>query len=118
VATDVLAVLVFAAIGTVVHHGVSGWREFTDTAWPFLVGLFLGWGALSTLHLHPRARVASVFPIVGTVVFGLLLRALGQGGRTTLSYMVVTVVLVTVLLLGWRWLDLMVRRRRRVGPRA
>lgn len=115
VAIDILAVLVFSALGRMIHHESLSLSGVLGTAWPFLIGLALGWGALVTLHLHPRSRTAAFFPIAGTVLFGLLLRALAQGDQTPVSFVVVTVVVTTAFLLGWRFLDLMARRRRRTG---
>jgi hypothetical protein len=118
VTIDVLAVLVFSAVGRAIHHESFTWFGIGATAWPFLIGLALGWGTLITLRLHPRARSAAFFPITGTVLFGLLLRALAQESRTPVSFVVVAVVVVTVLLLGWRYLDLLTRQRRDARVRA
>jgi hypothetical protein len=114
-AIDVVAVLIFSVLGGMIHHESLTWGRVMSTTTPFLIGLALGWGALITLHLHPRARSAAFFPITGTVLFGLLLRALAQGDRTPVSLVVVAVVVVTGLLLGWRSLDLLIRRRRKAG---
>lgn len=107
---DVFLVLVFAAIGRASHgEALSG---LLVTAWPFLVGLALGW----LVTLAWRAPAAPVRTGLGvwavTVAGGMLLRAAtGQG--TAIAFIVVATVTLLVLLVGWRAVAAIARRRRR-----
>lgn len=109
--TDAVAVLLFAAVGRLAHEESATPAGVVATAWPFLTGLLLGWAALVALHLHPRRRLAAALPITGTLVFGMLLRRLVGSAGTPLAFVAVATAVVTALLLGWRSLDLYVRRR-------
>lgn len=107
---DVFLVLVFAAIGRASHgEELSG---LLVTAWPFLGGLALGW--LVTLAWRaPAAPVRTGLGVwVVTVAGGMLLRAAtGQG--TAIAFIVVATVTLLVLLVGWRVVAAVARRRRR-----
>lgn len=109
---DVLLVLVFAAIGRASHgEELSG---LLVTAWPFLAGLALGW--LVTLAWRtPAAPVRTGLGVwVVTMAGGMLLRAAtGQG--TAIAFVVVATVTLLVLLVGWRTVAAVARRRRRPG---
>ena len=109
-AIDVFLVLVFAAVGRASHgEELSG---LLVTAWPFLVGLAVGW--LVTLAWRaPAAPVRTGLGVwVVTVAGGMLLRAVtGQG--TALAFLVVATITLLVLLVGWRVVAAIARRRRR-----
>ena len=111
-AIDVFLVLVFAAVGRASHgEELSG---LLVTAWPFLVGLAVGW----LVTLAWRAPAAPVHTGLGvwvvTVAGGMLLRAVtGQG--TALAFLVVATITLLVLLVGWRVVAAIARRRRRAG---
>lgn len=111
-AIDVFLVLVFAAVGRASHgEELSG---LLVTAWPFLVGLAVGW--LVTLAWRaPAAPVRTGLGVwVVTVAGGMLLRTVtGQG--TALAFLVVATITLLVLLVGWRVVAAIARRRRRSG---
>ncbi|MEJ2577489.1 MAG: DUF3054 domain-containing protein [Kineosporiaceae bacterium] len=111
IGVDGAAVVVFAVAGRLVHGEPMTVAGMAGTAWPFLVGLGLGWAGLVGLRLHPRRRLAAALPITGTVLFGLLIRRLVQTTGTPFAFVVVTVLVVSLLLLGWRTADLAMRRR-------
>ncbi|MGK7223174.1 DUF3054 domain-containing protein [Kocuria flava] len=109
---DVAVVLLFAALGRRAHAldpvGVL------ETAWPFLVGLVLGWVAWRL----PRAPFAlwpqGVALWATTVAAGMALRALtGQG--TAPSFVLVTLGVLGALLLGTRLAVRLPARVRRGG---
>jgi hypothetical protein len=108
---DVALVLVFAAIGRRSHAESGAVVGVLRTAWPFLAGLFLGWVvALGWRHTAPL-RVRDGVPVwVLTVAGGMLLRA-ATGAGTAFSFVVVATVVLGVLLLGWRALAALARRR-------
>jgi hypothetical protein len=111
VGIDLLAVIVFVLIGRASHgEGVLG---ILVTLWPFAVGLLVG--HLLALVLGQRetraVRWAGVIVWVSTVVVGMVLRAVsGQGVQ--LSFVIVTVIVLAVLLLGWRLVAWLLARRR------
>ena len=97
---DGAAVLLFAAVGRLSHaEGVTP-VGVLEVAWPFLVG-----GAVGTLAgrtwRRPASLTSGLAVWAGTLVGGMLLRAL-TGGGVQLSFVVVAAVVLAVLLLGWR----------------
>ena len=111
VGIDLFAVIVFVLIGRASHgEGVLG---ILVTLWPFTVGLLVGHVlALVLGQRETRAvRWAGVIVWVSTVVVGMVLRAVsGQGVQ--LSFVIVTVIVLAVLLLGWRLVAWLIARRR------
>ena len=110
-AADVVLVIAFAAIGRASHDS-DVWIGLSQTAWPFLAALGIGW-------LVTRAWRAPAAPVrtgVGvwaiTVGGGMLLRwASGQG--TAIPFIVVASLTLLVALVGWRVIVAVVRRVRR-----
>lgn len=108
---DLVAVIVFVIIGRASHgEGILG---LLITLWPFAVGLIVG--HLLALVLGQRDtssnRWAGVVVWVSTVVVGMLLRIVsGQGVQ--LSFVIVTVLVLGVFLLGWRFVVWLVARSR------
>lgn len=98
---DLACVLVFVAIGRSSHNEAGSVIGFVGTAWPFVVGLAVGW----VLFGAWRRPVRLVWTGVGvwgmTVAVGIALRALTAQG-TEPSFVVVTTVVLAILLLGWR----------------
>lgn len=98
-AADVVLVVVFAGTGRV-SHGEDLTGVFT-TAWPFLVGALIGWavsrGSRSPAALWPTG----VLVWLSAEIVGMLLRAVtGQG--TALSFVIVSLVVLGIFLLGYR----------------
>ena len=114
---DAALVLLFAAIGRG-SHGESVLGGLAGTAWPFLLGLLVGWLAVLALgsagrrHVDPwRLVPAGLLIWAGVLVVGMLARVVaGQG--TAPSFIVVAAVVLAVFLLGWRALARLVVRRR------
>lgn len=111
---DVVAVVVFIAIGRRSHDESGSITGFLTSLWPFLAGLVVGWAiaaAVTRSRFTPAALVpAGVIVWISTVVIGMLLRvASGQG--TALSFCIVASVATAVLLLGWRLAAAVVARR-------
>ncbi|MDN5750363.1 MAG: DUF3054 domain-containing protein [Pseudonocardia sp.] len=106
---DVVAVVVFAAVGRVNHAEAADVWGLAATVAPFVVGLAAAW-ATPFVRADPSGLRAGSVALAGTVVIGLALRA-AFTGRLPLSFAVVTVVSLAVLMLGWRALSLVVARR-------
>jgi Protein of unknown function (DUF3054) len=100
-AADVVAVLVFCALGRRSHDEGFSIGGVAETAWPFLSGTVVGW-LLSRAWRRPTA-VAPTGVIVWlcTVVVGMLLRKASSAGVAA-SFIVVAATVTAVLLLGWR----------------
>jgi hypothetical protein len=100
---DACLVLLFALIGRASHvEGVTV-VGVLSTAWPFLVGLALGWVAARLLwHDWPREVVQAVPVWLVTVAAGLALRVLSGGGGAPLSFAVVATVVLGAFIVGWR----------------
>jgi hypothetical protein len=108
VAADVLAVVVFAAVGRVNHDLSGDPLGLLGTAAPFAVGLLAAW-ATPQVRADPAALRAGAVVLAGAAVIGLALRA-AFTGRLPLSFAVVAVVALAVLLLGWRAVAALVSR--------
>ncbi|MFM9377144.1 DUF3054 domain-containing protein [Gordonia sp. VNK21] len=116
---DVVAVLVFVAIGRNSHEEAWSLSGFATTAWPFLAGAAVGWLISAAvdrpLWLPARIVPAGLIIWVSTVVVGMLLRVVSDQG-TALSFCIVASIATAVLLLGWRAIAALIQRRRTGGP--
>jgi hypothetical protein len=114
-AADVVAVVVFAAIGRASHEEADSLVGLAATAAPFLAGLVAAW-ATPWVRAQPAGLRAGGIAVVGTAAIGLLLR-FAFLGRLPLSFAIVATVSLAVLLLGWRGIATLValRSHRRVA---
>lgn len=110
---DLVAVLLFVGIGRSAHdHGftVSG---SASTAWPFLVGLAMGWVAVTASRRDPVSLRAGLVVCVSTVAVGMVLRVVsGQG--TAFAFVLVALAFLGAVMIGWRLLVMLLRRRLRL----
>ncbi len=112
---DVVAVGAFVAIGRAAHsHGLQP-SGLASTAWPFVVGLAVGWLVIARVMIVGRRAVgdtvsAGVVAWLCTVSLGMVLRAVaGQGVDAT--FVAVALAFLGLFLLGWRLVVAGVRRR-------
>jgi len=106
---DAAMLLLFVVIGRA-SHGEGLWGVL-GTWWPFLAGLVVAWLVLRAWRTPLQIWWTGVGLWLITVVVGMLLRlASGQGVQT--SFVIVTVLVLGVFLLGWRAIALLVRRLR------
>ncbi len=109
-AGDIVCVLVFCALGRRSHTEGLTLAGIADTAWPFLSGTVLGW-LISRAWRAPGAVVPTgVIVWLSTVVVGMLLRKTSSQGVAT-SFIIVATVVTALLLLGWRGVAALVRKR-------
>ncbi len=100
-ATDVVCVIVFCAIGRRSHDEGLSVSGVAETAWPFLVGTVVGW-LLSRAWRHPADVVPTGVTVwLCTVVLGMVLRKLTSASVAP-SFIVVASLSTALLLLGWR----------------
>lgn len=111
VGIDVVLVVVFAAIGRASHEHSDDMLGVLRTAWPFLVGLAIGWAALRAWRA-PAAPLRTGVPLVViTVALGMVLRVV-TGGTTAVAFIIVATVTLLVLLVGWRGIAALIGRMR------
>ena len=108
---DVVAVVVFAAVGRRSHAEGDTVAGVLGTAWPFLVGTASGWLVARAWARPGRVWPSGIVVWLSTVVVGMLLRRL-TGDGTAASFVVVALVVLGVFLLGWRAARQLVVRRR------
>jgi hypothetical protein len=111
ITADVVAVVVFAAVGRMSHAQPEDLSGLLGTAAPFLVGLVAMW-ATPVVRAHPVGVRGALVVWAGTVVLGLGLR-LAFTERLPVSFAVVTALALGVLMLGWRGLSSLVALRAR-----
>ncbi|ORV88398.1 hypothetical protein AWC11_14825 [Mycobacterium interjectum] len=110
-AGDVIAVLVFCAVGRRSHDEGLNLGGIATTAWPFLSGTLVGWLVSRAWRRPTAVAPTGVIVWLCTVVVGMLLRKVSAAGVAA-SFVVVAASVTAVLLLGWRAVaELAVRRR-------
>ncbi len=108
---DVIGVLVFCAVGRRSHDEGLSVTGVATTAWPFLSGTLVGW-LVSRAWRRPTAVVPTgVIVWLCTVAVGIGLRKASSAGVAA-SFVVVAASVTAVLLLGWRAVVGLTRRRR------
>ena len=114
-AVDLLAVLAFVLVGRRSHDEGDALLGLLTTLWPFAAGAVVGHALVAAARLRAGGLRGGLVAWPGTVVVGMLLRTASDQGVQT-SFVVVTVVVLGVLLLGWRLVARVVRARRRRAP--
>jgi hypothetical protein len=108
---DAAAIVLFVAVGRNNHDaGGNPVAETLRVAAPFLIALAVGW-VVARAWQHPDALRTGlmIWPI--TVANGMVLRHWVFDRGTATSFIVVATIATGVLLLGWRLVALLVRRR-------
>lgn len=96
---DLVLVGVFAVVGRLSHYGSLTADGWWSTAWPFLAGAVLAWGAL-LLARRPGGAVGSgVVVWLGALVGGMVLRQATGEGTATAFVVVATLTLALLLVL-------------------
>ncbi|GGK75421.1 DUF3054 domain-containing protein [Ornithinimicrobium pekingense] len=108
---DLFVVLVFAAAGRASHDLSGDVLGVLATAWPFLVGMALGWAGAALLPAPVRRWWLDGFVVsLSALVVGMLLRwATGEG--TALPFVIVATGILVGGLVGWRAVAAVVARR-------
>ena len=108
---DLALIVVFVLIGRSSHDEASSVVGLLTTAWPFIAGAALGWVIMRAWRAPLRVVWTGIGIWISTVVFGMLLRSFADQG-VQLSFVIVTVAMLGVFLLGWRGIAALVSRRR------
>jgi hypothetical protein len=94
---DVVAVVVFVAIGRRNHDGSTSFLNILGVAAPFLIALGASWIGLRTWR-EPFNRASFVATWVITVIVGLLLRRVVFDRGIATSFIIVATITLGVLL--------------------
>ena len=94
---DVVAVVVFVAIGRRNHDGSTSLVNVLGVAAPFLIALFASWVGLRTWR-EPFNRASFVATWLITVIVGLLLRRVVFDRGIATSFIIVATITLGVLL--------------------
>ncbi|MFT4217417.1 MAG: DUF3054 domain-containing protein [Micropruina sp.] len=100
-ALDLLVVVVFAAVGRLSHAEGADAVAIALTAWPFVVGLVGTTVALLGMKRPTEQLLNGVIVWLGTLVFGMWIRA-GSGAGVQPSFAIVAGIFLVVTMLGWR----------------
>ncbi|UVE96761.1 DUF3054 domain-containing protein [Dietzia sp. B32] len=117
VLVDAVLVVVFSTFGRGAHSEGLGAAQVWGTAWPFLIGLAVGWLILLATRRAPAATGSGVLLWLSTLVVGMVIRGLGDGRVPHWSFIIVAGVVTAVFLIGWRAVRAAVLRRRGAAPR-
>jgi hypothetical protein len=100
-ALDVVAVVVFVAIGRASHAHGDGASGILSTSWPFLAGVAVGW-IVARAWRRPLDLVPTALMVwLACVGLGMVLRVVaGQG--TAVAFIAVALGFLGLELLGWR----------------
>ncbi|MCS6883221.1 MAG: DUF3054 domain-containing protein [Oscillochloridaceae bacterium] len=120
VAGDVLALLLFAAIGRRSHGEAAGpgaILEVARTAAPFILGWLIA-ATLAGAYTPARTRgpgamaLATLIGWTGGLLLGAVFRALMIGRFSPMSFYVITFLVALAILGGWRGVFAVVEQRR------
>ena len=98
---DVIAVLIFVAIGRRSHAEANSISGLLSTAAPFLIAVASSWVVIA-LTKPSGTLVPALITWAITVSVGMLLRNLAFGEGTALSFIIVTTITLFVLIVGAR----------------
>ena len=112
---DIVAIVVFVAIGRRNHNEGEAVDAILTVAAPFLIALAVGWIAARAWTRPMQVETAFViWPI--TVAIGMVLRNLVFDRGTALPFIIVATVVTGVFLVGWRMLAAVAERR--ISPKS
>ena len=107
---DLALILVFSVIGRASHSESLTPLGILTTGWPFLVGGVIG-SVVACRFLRVGWLKEGALVWLTTAVVGLLLRGV-TGGGMAVAFIIVATTVLGVLLVGWRAVDFLVRRRK------
>ena len=110
VAGDIVCVVVFCALGRRSHAEGLTLAGIAETAWPFLSGTLAGWLIARGWRAPTAVVPTGVIVWLATIVVGMLLRKASSQG-VAVSFIIVASVVTALLLLGWRGVAALVRKR-------
>lgn len=109
---DAVLIVVFSTFGRGAHSEGLGAAQVWGTAWPFLVGLVVGWLTLLVARRAPGTVGSGVAVWISSLVVGMVIRGIGDGRVPHWSFIIVAAVVTAVFLIGWRAIRAAVLRRK------
>ncbi|MFB9261379.1 DUF3054 domain-containing protein [Dietzia aerolata] len=109
---DAVLIVVFSTFGRGAHSEGLGAAQVWGTAWPFLVGLVVGWLILLVARRAPGTVGSGVAVWISSLVVGMVIRGIGDGRVPHWSFIIVAAVVTAVFLIGWRAIRAAVLRRK------
>ena len=107
---DLVAVLVFCAVGRASHQEEATFAGYLMTVWPFALALAVATAiVLATRRLRPENLAAGGIVWIVTVALGMILRA-ASGQGTALPFVIVATITLAVFFSVWRLVILIARR--------
>ena len=100
VVLDFILVCIFAVSGRMSHSLGLTFTGVLETAWPYLVGLSIGW-LVFRVHRKPMALRSGVWVWIMAFALGTILR-LVTGAGVALPFLIVSFLVLAVFLTGWR----------------
>ncbi|MDQ0801147.1 DUF3054 domain-containing protein [Arthrobacter sp. SLBN-112] len=111
-AADIIIILAFAAIGRDAHHREEPVLGVLLTAWPFLAGAAAGW-MVARAWRNPLSVLRAGVPVwLGSLIGGMVLRAL-TAQTVVVPFIIVATLALAVFLVGYRLLLVGLARLRR-----
>lgn len=110
---DVGVVLAFVTLSRLSHDQSVGFDGVLGTAWPFLVGLILGW-LVTRSWRSPVSLSAALGVFACTFAVGIVFRRITFTGAQP-SFIAMAFSVLSVLLVGWRLLAYLEGQRRLLG---
>jgi hypothetical protein len=111
-AADIILILAFAAIGRDAHHREEPVLGVLLTAWPFLAGAAAGW-MVARAWRNPLSVLRAGVPVwLGSLIGGMVLRAL-TAQTVVIPFIIVATLALAVFLVGYRLLLVGLARLRR-----
>lgn len=99
---DAVLVLLFAVLGNISHESGLSPADIWSTAWPFLMGLALGWWITFSWRYPSNIWPVGLILVIFVVTWGMMLRHFATDGGVEVSFVVVATLVLGVLLLGRR----------------
>lgn len=110
---DFILVYFFAGKGRSSHHKSINIIDIWATAWPFVLGLLVGWGVAFVVNLIASKDYSNhsfngsviipngILIWLGTIIIGMLFRYFFHD-EVNITFVCVATSLMAVMLIGWR----------------
>lgn len=112
---DVIAIILFALLARLAHNSEAlpfSVQGVADTAWPFLIGLALGWAVIVCAKMqHWRVAPAGVTVWILSVITGLSIWGIRHDALPHWSFIIVASVMSFILIIGWRALAMKMQKK-------
>ena len=108
---DLVLIVAFAAIGMSSHEESVDALTLATVAWPFVAGGVIGW-IVCLAWKNPAAPLRTGIPVWLLAAGGGMILRVVTGGGFAVPFLIVTLIVLGVFLLGWRAIAALVSRIR------